>query len=290
MSKFAFVILHYNTVNDTKNCVKSIEEKCSSSDYRIYIVDNFSPNASGSAIAEMYKNSQQVKVILNHENSGFAKGNNLGISEALKDGYSDFITVLNSDTKIIQNNFCELVENRFVKSRFAALGPTIFTPSGKTNINPGRLFILSNDMLNNVERSYKIKLFMLKVHLGCLLDIYRTIHLKLIQRKHNEDQPQLTENCLLHGCCLIFSSIFFSKFSGFDHRSFLYFEEEILYAHLMKTNLKTIFDPQIEIWHKEDGATDSVLKQPRKKKIFLYTNILNSISIYRQILSEYGDN
>lgn len=93
-----------------------------------------------------------------------------------------------------------------------------------------------------------------------------------------------TENCVLHGCCLVLSKKFFEKFSGFDPRTFLYFEEEILYAHVIKSGLKTVYTPEIEIWHKEDGATDSVFKENIEKTTFLYENILKSIRIYKDVL------
>lgn len=42
LEKFSFVILHYNSIDDTYQCVESIEKHCQNIDYRIYIVDNAS--------------------------------------------------------------------------------------------------------------------------------------------------------------------------------------------------------------------------------------------------------
>lgn len=285
LEKFSFVILHYNSIDDTYQCVESIEKHCQNIDYRIYIVDNASPNHSGRLLLEKYEGNERICVILSDENIGFAKGNNLGISQTLKDGYADFVTILNNDTKIIQDNFCELLQAQFEKSNFAVLGPTIYTPLGKTSINPGRKHILQGSELDSWENFYSKGLSFLKERKFFKLKVLqKQMGLKRRLRSMFRAKFKYTENCVLHGCCLVLSKKFFEKFSGFDPRTFLYFEEEILYAHVIKSGLKTVYTPEIEIWHKEDGATDSVFKENIEKTTFLYENILKSIRIYKDVL------
>ena len=286
MSKFSFVILHYNTIEDTKVCVSSIEDTCKNFEYHIYIVDNASPNKSGGELAKNFSQKDKITVIQSEENLGFAKGNNLGIHQSMKDGFDDFVVVLNSDTKVLQNDFCEKIEEEYVKSDFSVLGPTIFTPSGKTNINPGRMYIRQGADLDGLVKRCKKRLFLLKTHLFFLAEAIT----KLCQsnkKTYVEKQPKYTQNCLLHGCCLIFSKKYLNEMHGFDPRTFLYYEEEILYLHCMKRGLKTVYSPEIEIWHKEDGATDSILKSSRRKRIFICENVLRSIKVYKEILAEY---
>ena len=285
MTKLAFIILHYNSIEDTIECVKSIHEKCVGYNYQIYIIDNASPNGSGKIISEKYKDDSQITTIQSTNNLGFAKGNNLAIEQALKDGYDDFVVVLNNDTKIIQNNFCELIKEQYEKSNFAVLGPTIFTPIGKTTINPGRSHILQGKELNEFEKFYSQGLHLIqKGHILGLKFLQKKMSLKQRLRHPFKPKPKYTENCVLHGCCLIFSKKYFEKFKGFDDRTFLYFEEEILYAHVIHSGLKTVYAPEIEIWHKEDGATDSIFGNNLKKTAFIYENILKSISIYKELL------
>lgn len=287
MEKFAFVILHYNTIEDTEACVKSIHNNCRNNDYHIYIVDNASPNESGKLIREKYASDKKVSSILSNENLGFAKGNNLGITEAIKDGYSDFIVVLNSDTKIRQRDFCEKIIKSYNSNHFAVLGPTIYTPIGCTTINPGRLYVLQGRELDFLKNYYSKGLKYLKNENFLKLKILtKAMGLNARIKNFRKRKFQYTENCVLHGCCLIFSKDYFGKFSGFDPRTFLYFEEEILYAHVIHSGLKTVYDPSIEIWHKEDGATDSVLGTGTKKMFFLYENILKSMQVYRSVLKE----
>lgn len=287
MPKFSFVVLHYNTIDDTDACVESIENMCKNSDYRIYIVDNASPNMSGKKLEKKYCQIECIKVILSKENLGFAKGNNLGIDCAMNDGYADFIVVLNSDTKVIQPDFCEKIVAEYGKSEFAVLGPTIYTPHGKTAANPGRTYIRQGSELDEFVKRYRRKFFMLKTGLCFVTDLFKKKKDVPNQAK-SEVQFRYTENCVLHGCFLVFSRKYLDVMQGFDSRTFLYFEEEILYLHCMKNGLKTVYSPEIEIWHKEDGATDSILDSSRKKMIFICKNVLKSVSVYRRILEEYS--
>ncbi len=52
--------------------------------YKIVIVDNASPDKSGALLKEHYKNDDHVEVLLNQENLGFARGNNVGFRYAEK--------------------------------------------------------------------------------------------------------------------------------------------------------------------------------------------------------------
>ena len=289
MNKFAFVILHYNSIEDTCACVESIENNCRTYDFRIYVVDNASPNGTGKELFEKYKHNAQINVIMSEENKGFAKGNNLGISQAQIDGYADFIVVLNNDTKIIQQNFCEIIANEYEKSGFAVLGPTIYTPLGITNINPGRDHIVQGKELKIIKTFYTRTLKFISNKNSLLLWLNQK-KMGLWRRVQSMGKSKFayTENCLLHGCCLIFSKKYLDVMRGFDSRTFLYYEEEILYLHCMKRELKTVYNPDLKIWHKEDGATDSVFTSSTAKQIFVYENILKSIKVYESILEEYN--
>ena len=59
-----FVILHYNTIRETRNCVSSILALEHANNSRIVIVDNASPNQTGKILSEDYCRNQNVEVIL----------------------------------------------------------------------------------------------------------------------------------------------------------------------------------------------------------------------------------
>ena len=84
--EFAFVILHYMTKQETIDCVASILEKTKAEPMKvsIVIVDNASANGTGRELQQLYQGAENIYVILNPENLGFAQGNNVGFEFAKK--------------------------------------------------------------------------------------------------------------------------------------------------------------------------------------------------------------
>ena len=99
----AFVILHYRAADMTRRCVEKIQAL--PGEKQIVIVDNASPNGSGQVLLDEYASCPEIKVILNPENSGFAKGNNLGVKWVREHKKPEFTVVLNNDVEILQEDF-----------------------------------------------------------------------------------------------------------------------------------------------------------------------------------------
>ena len=97
--KIAVVLVNYNGLNDTLDCIKSIHGA------DIIVVDNASHSNELSLILEKYP---YVIGIQSKENSGFSGGNNFGIHYALKHGYTH-IMLLNNDTEIDKDMIRHLV-------------------------------------------------------------------------------------------------------------------------------------------------------------------------------------
>ncbi|MGC9001063.1 glycosyltransferase family 2 protein [Caldisericum sp.] len=147
--KVAIIILNWNGWQDTIECLESVF-RIDYPNYQVIVVDNgstddsiekikawargeilveskfFAYNSENKPIElvelkredidfyskraseENYKRS--VVIILNGENLGFAKGNNVGINYAIKNG-SDYVMLLNNDTVIYQQSFLDEMIN-----------------------------------------------------------------------------------------------------------------------------------------------------------------------------------
>ena len=92
--KHTFLILHFNTIKDTKRCVESIRERYSK--VNIVIVDNGSSNNSGEELKKYYKDDKNIHMVISKDNLGFACGNNLGIKYIKDHIDTDFIIMINS--------------------------------------------------------------------------------------------------------------------------------------------------------------------------------------------------
>lgn len=86
----SIIVLSYNTLKLTWECIRSIQRFTEPGTYEIIVVDNASTDGS----VEYLKEQKDLKVIFNQENMGFPKGCNQGIEIAT----GTEILLLNSDT------------------------------------------------------------------------------------------------------------------------------------------------------------------------------------------------
>ena len=91
----AIIIINYNKYEKTLECIRTIREG-NFKNYKIYLLDNASVNDSYNILYENYKDSSDVVLIKSKENLGYAKGNNLCIKYAEKDG-CEYALISNND-------------------------------------------------------------------------------------------------------------------------------------------------------------------------------------------------
>lgn len=281
ITHYCFVILHYGEASVTIEAIKSIlalkkaEHKISA-----IVVDNASPNGTGLELKKQIENLQGVYFIQNRENFGFARGNNVGFRFAKQELHADFIVLMNNDAIIKSGDICELVEDDFQKEKFAVLGPSIRTPLGHEQ-NPLRLGLLKGLRLD-ITMSYLLVDFVLT-----FLFVSPALH-KIFNPIASTSRRRMEpiNNVELHGSFLVFSPIYIERFDGLDERTFLYCEEEFLFARCHFNKLKTRFNPQIQIIHNEmENSNPSILKM-RKKRLFRVRNCLKSLFAYRKALKD----
>lgn len=76
MFNVIFVILHYQNIDDTINCINSIKKlQGLDSNYKIILVDNKSPNNTGKELEKKYINDSNIETVLLEKNYGFSKAN-----------------------------------------------------------------------------------------------------------------------------------------------------------------------------------------------------------------------
>lgn len=277
MSKYVFVILHYQTLDDTQECVDSIMKCCHNYDYSIIIVDNASPNQTGKVLLEMYDNVDNVIVLLNKENVGFAKGNNVGFKYAKKNLGAQFIILLNNDTVLFQEDFCKYIDKAYNYKPFAVMGPMIVTADGNCTSNPISMNLVTKEDVKKALHSIKKQEFALNYHLLIIKNIKNNILKKKTKHKFQGYRP--IENIRLHGCCLIFSNKYIEKFDGIDDRTFMYEEERFLQKRLQENNMISLYNPELIIYHKEYASTSNVFNTKRSKMKFYFKNEIESLKI-----------
>ena len=90
----SIIILNYNAKNYLKECLDSIKGSKVNFKYEVILVDNVSTDGSREDIENIYSKNPNTKTVLNTENSGFSKGNNLGVKKST----GRYVLFLNPDT------------------------------------------------------------------------------------------------------------------------------------------------------------------------------------------------
>lgn len=113
--KVSIIILNFNQLNHTLNCITTIRKLCPSSAYEIICVDNGSLESP----EEWLKAQPDIKYQINHKNLGFAGGCNVGIRLAEPD---NDIFLLNNDTLLTENALFWLRMGLYEKEEIGASG------------------------------------------------------------------------------------------------------------------------------------------------------------------------
>ena len=100
--QLSIIILNYNVRYFLELCVLSVQNAIQNSDAEIIVIDN---NSQDDSCEMMKKRFPNIKLIENKENSGFPKGNNIGVAAAK----GEYICILNPDTVVAEDTFSKVL-------------------------------------------------------------------------------------------------------------------------------------------------------------------------------------
>ena len=278
---FGYVILHYQSIEITKKCVDKL--LIFSKNNPIIIVDNCSPNGSGKQLEKMYSKCINITVIINEENQGFAKGNNLGY-QYIKRKYSlNYVVVMNNDIMIEDNDFAVIIEQFMEKNEVDVCGPDMVTLKGNHQ-NPLQLKPYTSKYLQRRVRADKIKVLLLRTRLFWkLYENYKKTNKIPIRTK----QPTVFD-CILHGSCIIYGPEYIKREqNAFLPITYMYNEEAILYDYLVHKGYKTGYCSDVTILHMEGVSTSERIENKKKKVMFRFKNNIKSIEAQLEERKKY---
>ena len=237
MKNFAVVILNYNTFEDSVVCVDSVKKYTTCSSYKIYVVDNASPDMSGQLLTSKYAQDDNVQVLISKTNLGFSGGNNIGIRKALEEGF-EYVYLLNSDI-ILQNDAFFFMQEAFASNKDVAIvGPSIYNPKGEY-VQFARHGITA--------KSYLVSKKFFKFFFPGLKNKSRFID-------YSTDRD-FVFNGMVSGCCFGMSSDFIRQNNCLDANLFMYYEEDILAYVLQKTKKSAMIVNKSKVIHNEGVST-----------------------------------
>ncbi len=280
---FCYVILHYQDLGLTQACVRELRNRFPASP--VAVVDNGSPNGSGSALLALYKPDNMVKVILNKNNLGFAKGNNAGFSFAKDEFHPNYIVVMNNDVFIRDSGFESKISTFMRDERVDVCGPDIFSASGKHQ-NPLELRALSDAELTRAYLKAKLKTLLLKLPFFSRRALTKRKEYSAFNPYWNGTDQF---NCILQGACVVYGEKFIENEDfAFLPVTFMYGEEAILFDYLCFKGYKTGVCSLTQVCHMEGGATSTTQANQTKRLVFRFINSSNSLKAQIELRKKYA--
>ena len=262
MKKIGFIIINYNDYKTTKKLVDNIK------DYKvineIVVVDNKSTDKS---VLELQK-IDNITLIANEENYGFAKAINIGCKYLINKYKDCYIFVSNSDIRIEEENDLKELVKTFKVKDIALVGPVIKEPDGV--VRGWKLTSVNEDILMNIPLINRI---------------YRN---KLLNYKDSYYTTLLSYVYMVIGCFFLIDSKALEKINYLDENTFLYYEENILAKKLKVKKYKTVINNKVTIYHDHAKTISKNVNNINRYKItkesFMYYeknyNDANSLQIF----------
>ena len=239
----SIIIVNYNSIDLTIDCVNSIFQQTADVEFEIVIVDNASKNKEAERLQEKFEN--RVKMIDAKTNLGFGKANNLGTKYA----EGDYVFFLNPDTVLMNNAVKILWEEMKNNPDMGCIGGNLYTPERM----PCPSFCLKFDDLCTEKRYASWRYLMLS---KAKQKLYRKHPALQIRRKDFNDTNQKIEAAYIFGADMMMKKKFFEQLKGFDEDFFMYAEEEELSWRIKKRGKKIYNIPQAKIIHLEGATLD----------------------------------
>ena len=282
--KIALIILNYNNLVDTQNCIESVLNFNSAS-VKYIVVDNASKKACrdsvGNFLAEKFSSMQifgenekidsalpDCSYVLCEENNGYAQGNNEGLALAYQDDEIDYVMILNNDIVFIQDIIPPLINILNEDAKVGIVSPLLLKKDG-------------NSIDYNCARKQTNVLQLFLEHSSLIYKFYflKKIYDRKMVLKHIDKLSGIVEIELPSGSCMLMSKLFFKNIGSFDPNTFLYMEENILYEKILKTGRKNVLVLGLRAIHL--GA--STTKMTPSKHMLEYTK-MSTIYFMRQYL------
>ena len=249
----SMVILNYNDWELTKQYSQHI----SSMDVvdHVVIVDNCSPDDSYEKLQEMA--SDKIDVIKTKSNGGYAKGNNFGVKYVTDHYGSEGIVIIsNPDIEVEECAINELVAALSGSNLFAATG---LVHNANNELIPvftwhlptiAMLFVNSCTILRNV--------------------LFKAFGYGTKVRTKDLNFNQAIVPCeALPGCFFAADVKKWNELGGFCEKTFLFYEEDILFTRAKELKMKVALVPSAKIKHLEGVSVKKTLNSWKRRELIL---------------------
>lgn len=238
MKKITAVTVNYNRPESTKKLLDSMGAlHVEGFDLEVIVVDNGTKEEF-----RLEKKNEKISVIRPGENTGFSKGNNIGIKEALVKN-ADFVLLINNDTVTDKNLVKKLVEVLEKNPDAGIVSPKIYFEKGKEF---------------HKSRYDKNDLGKVIWYAGGFMDWEnaKSVHRGVDEVDHGQyDRARKID--FATGCCMLIKKEVFEEIGYFDEKYFLYYEDADFSVRAGKAGFSIIYEPEAFLYHENASSSGS---------------------------------
>ncbi len=231
--QLSVIILNYNVKHFLEICVKSVQKAIVNLDAEIIVVDNASTDGSKEVMQNIFPD---ITYLYQTENSGFPKGNNIGVHVAR----GEFICILNPDTIVAEDTFQIYLKEYQVLKNPGILGCRLIDGSGKFLPESKRGVPTPWVAFTKVASLYKI--------------FPKTKWFNKYYAQHiSENETGKVD--ILVGAFMFMKRDLYLKLGGFDEGCFMYADDIDLSYMVSKTGLQNYYVPKTTAIHFKGEST-----------------------------------
>ena len=270
--QLSVIILNYNVRFFLEQCVFSVQKALENIDGEIIVIDN---NSSDNSCAMMKEKFPNVKLIENKENSGFPKGNNIGVAEAK----GKYLCILNPDTVVAENTFTKIL--KFCHSELDS--------ESNSGIIGCKLIDGTGNFLPESKRGVPTPW----VAFTKIFGLYKFLPNSSFFNKYYAQY--ITENQsgkvdILVGAFMIVKRDLYNKIGGFDQNCFMYSDDIDLSYMVLKSGKENYYFHETSVIHYKGESTvrDGLyMKRFREAMQFFYKKHFKK-SIVFDLMMQFG--
>jgi GT2 family glycosyltransferase len=215
----AIIVLNWNGLEDTRVCARSVAAQ-TYRPVRVYLVDNGSSDGSAAALRAEFPGFIHIA---HRVNLGFARGSNVTMARALKEG-ADYILLLNNDTEVEPTFLERLVEAAEANGRIGIVVPKIYFYD-----RPDELW-----------------------YAGSRIDLMHPLLFKHIGEGEKDfgqyDTPG--EPAFATACCMLVRNSLIHDVGMLDPTYGFYCEDVDLSLRARRAGWRLYYEPRARIWHR----------------------------------------
>jgi len=227
MTELSFIIVNWNCLAFTEQCIDSIFSNVHGIDYEVIVVDNDSADAPCHRLVERFPS---IKLVLSEHNIGFGRANNLGVKYAT--GKS--LLFINPDTLVLGDAVGLMISALNSVSRGGAIGCKLLNPDGSlqaTCIQPFPTIMNQLLALNWLQRRWP------SLPLWGKQALYRGV------------PGMIHEVDAVSGAAILVQREAFEAVNGFSPEYFMYAEEVDLCCAIHRQGWKILHTSDAQIIH-----------------------------------------